>query len=178
MEPVEWLEHCFRCRRGEDKTPKDSVKKPNRSYVTVCRRAPRSASRSLILASFDIFPSSASRRGRLGSVMATTGSVYAILDKVFEERSTPKPRLYFRGRTYKWFEVWPENRGSGSVLIEDSVHSTLHHQGECAEICKRRCSLVACQPIESGFALTQNLRLTQSLMISLRSLWARLDLVP
>lgn len=58
-----------------------------------------------------------------------------------------KQTLYVREPTAKWFDVQPSSPGSGIILIGDSVHSTLPHQGQGA-----------CQAIESGFALAQTLR--------------------
>ncbi|EPE09330.1 aromatic ring monooxygenase [Ophiostoma piceae UAMH 11346] len=58
-----------------------------------------------------------------------------------------KQALYVREPTAKWYDVQPDCPGSGVILIGDSVHSTLPHQGQGA-----------CQAIESGFALAQVLR--------------------
>lgn len=58
-----------------------------------------------------------------------------------------KQTLYVREPTAKWFNVQPSSPGSGIILVGDSVHSTLPHQGQGA-----------CQAIESGFALAQTLR--------------------
>lgn len=56
-----------------------------------------------------------------------------------------KQALYVRQPTEKWFHV--DSPESGIILIGDSVHSTLPHQGQGA-----------CQAIESGFALAQTLK--------------------
>ncbi|KAF2795987.1 salicylate hydroxylase [Melanomma pulvis-pyrius CBS 109.77] len=59
-----------------------------------------------------------------------------------------KQTLYVREPTEKWWSVGDQAKGSGIILIGDSVHSTLPHQGQGA-----------CQAIESGFALAQILSL-------------------
>lgn len=58
-----------------------------------------------------------------------------------------KQALYVREPTAKWFSVDAAHPQSGIILIGDSVHSTLPHQGQGA-----------CQAIESGFALAQTLK--------------------
>jgi salicylate hydroxylase len=58
-----------------------------------------------------------------------------------------KQALYVREPTQKWFDVNANHPESGIILIGDSVHSTLPHQGQGA-----------CQAIESGFALAQTLK--------------------
>lgn len=58
-----------------------------------------------------------------------------------------KQALYVREPTQKWFDVNSTHPESGIILIGDSVHSTLPHQGQGA-----------CQAIESGFALAQTLK--------------------
>ena len=79
-----------------------------------------------------------------------TGAVQEIISGL--RKGTPdgnilKQALYVREPTSKWFEVRPDNPGSGVILMGDAVHSTLPHQGQGA-----------CQAIESGFALAQTLK--------------------
>ncbi|KAI1372071.1 FAD/NAD(P)-binding domain-containing protein [Hypoxylon crocopeplum] len=79
-----------------------------------------------------------------------TGAVQEIvagLRKGSADGKILKQALYVREATAKWFDVRPECPGSGVILIGDSVHSTLPHQGQGA-----------CQAIESGFALAQTLK--------------------
>lgn len=45
-----------------------------------------------------------------------------------------KQALYVREPTSQWFDTRPECPGSGIILIGDSVHSTLPHQGQCTMI--------------------------------------------
>lgn len=83
-------------------------------------------------------------------VKGWTGAVQEIiagLRKGSEDGKILKQTLYVREPTDKWFEVRPESPDSGIILIGDSVHSTLPHQGQGA-----------CQAIESGFALAQTLK--------------------
>ncbi|KFA45846.1 hypothetical protein S40293_09473 [Stachybotrys chartarum IBT 40293] len=58
-----------------------------------------------------------------------------------------KQALYVREPAAKWYDAPVDCPGSGIILIGDSVHSTLPHQGQGA-----------CQAIESGFALAQTLK--------------------
>lgn len=61
-----------------------------------------------------------------------TGAVQEIvtgLRKGSADGTILKQALYVREPTAKWFDVRPDCRGSGVVLIGDSVHSTLPHQG-------------------------------------------------
>ncbi|KAK5120748.1 hypothetical protein LTR85_006106 [Meristemomyces frigidus] len=58
-----------------------------------------------------------------------------------------KQTLYVREPTPTWFSVEEAQQGSGTVLLGDSAHSTLPHQGQGAGMA-----------IESGFALAQILR--------------------
>ncbi|KAH8892674.1 salicylate hydroxylase [Thozetella sp. PMI_491] len=79
-----------------------------------------------------------------------TGAVQEIisgLKKGSADGSMLKQALYVREPTQKWFDVRQDAPGSGIILIGDSVHSTLPHQGQGA-----------CQAIESGFALAQTLK--------------------
>ncbi|CAK7208879.1 hypothetical protein SCUCBS95973_000263 [Sporothrix curviconia] len=79
-----------------------------------------------------------------------TGTVQEIVEglrKGSADGKILKQALYVREPTAKWFDVRPDAPGSGVILIGDSVHSTLPHQGQGA-----------CQAIESGFALAQVLR--------------------
>ncbi|CAK7238135.1 hypothetical protein SEUCBS140593_010361 [Sporothrix eucalyptigena] len=79
-----------------------------------------------------------------------TGAVQEIVEGLRKGSSDGmilKQALYVREPTTKWFDVRPGAPSSGVVLIGDSVHSTLPHQGQGA-----------CQAIESGFALAQVLR--------------------
>lgn len=79
-----------------------------------------------------------------------TGAVQEIVEglrKGAVDGKILKQALYVREPTAQWFDVRPDCPGSGVILIGDSVHSTLPHQGQGA-----------CQAIESGFALAQVLR--------------------
>ncbi|KAF2000357.1 salicylate hydroxylase [Amniculicola lignicola CBS 123094] len=58
-----------------------------------------------------------------------------------------KQTLYVREPTDRWWNIEDDANGSGIIMIGDSVHSTLPHQGQGA-----------CQAIESGFALAQVLK--------------------
>ncbi|KAI1335040.1 salicylate hydroxylase [Xylariaceae sp. FL0016] len=58
-----------------------------------------------------------------------------------------KQTLYVREPTQQWYSIRSDQGGAGVVLVGDSVHSTLPHQGQGT-----------CQAIESGFALAQILR--------------------
>ncbi len=104
-----------------------------------------------------------------------TGAVQEIvagLRKGSADGTILKQALYVRQPTEKWFDVRPDCQGSGVVLIGDSVHSTLPHQGmffffvflSFVFIHSIPCGLTgnlgqgACQAIESGFALAQVLK--------------------
>lgn len=103
-----------------------------------------------------------------------TGAVQEIvagLRKGSNDGKILKQALYVREPTAKWFDVRPDAPGSGVVLIGDSVHSTLPHQGKYDAflpfpgrcfvkliICYLVLGQGACQAIESGFALAQVLR--------------------
>ncbi|VUC21022.1 unnamed protein product [Clonostachys rosea] len=79
-----------------------------------------------------------------------TGAVQEIiagLEKGSPDGQILKQTLYVREPTAKWYQTQPGSPGSGIILIGDSVHSTLPHQGQGA-----------CQAIESGFALAQTLK--------------------
>ncbi|KUI66626.1 Salicylate hydroxylase [Cytospora mali] len=79
-----------------------------------------------------------------------TGAVQEIvagLRKGSQDGKILKQTLYVREPTEKWFEIQPDSLSSGIILMGDSVHSTLPHQGQGA-----------CQAIESGFALAQTLK--------------------
>ncbi|RFU24279.1 hypothetical protein B7463_g12055, partial [Scytalidium lignicola] len=79
-----------------------------------------------------------------------TGAVKEIINglrKGAEDGQILKQTLYVREPTPRWYEVDQGNPQSGIILIGDSVHSTLPHQGQGA-----------CQAIESGFALAQILQ--------------------
>lgn len=65
-----------------------------------------------------------------------TGAVQEIISglrKSSEDGNILKQTLYVREPTVKWFDVQPDCPGSGIVLIGDSVHSTLPHQGKSSE---------------------------------------------
>ncbi|KAH8676224.1 salicylate hydroxylase [Xylariales sp. PMI_506] len=79
-----------------------------------------------------------------------TGAVQEIISglrKGSSDGNILKQALYVREPTAKWFESRSECSEAGVILIGDSVHSTLPHQGQGA-----------CQAIESGFALAQTLK--------------------
>ncbi|KAI9898811.1 hypothetical protein N3K66_005272 [Trichothecium roseum] len=79
-----------------------------------------------------------------------TGAVQEIIQglrKYSNNGEMLKQTLYVREPTEKWFHVEKNHPGSGIVLLGDSVHSTLPHQGQGT-----------CQAVESGFALAQTLR--------------------
>lgn len=62
-----------------------------------------------------------------------TGAVQEIihgLRKSSDDGQILKQTLYVREPTAKWFDVRSDSPGSGIILIGDSVHSTLPHQGE------------------------------------------------
>ncbi|KAF2497401.1 putative monooxygenase [Lophium mytilinum] len=65
------------------------------------------------------------------------------LRKGAEDGKILKQTLYVRDPTPKWYSAQSSQK-SGIILIGDSVHSTLPHQGQGA-----------CMAIESGFALAQ-----------------------
>lgn len=82
-----------------------------------------------------------------------------------------KQTLYVREPTEKWWQVEDDATGSGIILIGDSVHSTLPHQGKLSmfhlsyllrsfyyKYANVRIGQGACQAIESGFALAQVLK--------------------
>lgn len=73
--------------------------------------------------------------------------IVAGLRKSSSDGKILKQALYVREPTEKWFDVEPSHPESGIILMGDSVHSTLPHQGQGA-----------CQAIESGFALAQTLK--------------------
>ncbi|KAF2804089.1 putative monooxygenase [Mytilinidion resinicola] len=72
------------------------------------------------------------------------------LRKGAEDGKILKQTLYVRDPTPKWYSAQSWQK-SGIILIGDSVHSTLPHQGQGA-----------CMAIESGFALAQVLSNWQS----------------
>ncbi|ETS87105.1 hypothetical protein PFICI_00933 [Pestalotiopsis fici W106-1] len=79
-----------------------------------------------------------------------TGPVQEIIDGLRKSSSDDKmlkQALYVREPTPKWFSIQEDHPESGIILIGDSAHSTLPHQGQGA-----------CQAIESGFALAQTLK--------------------
>ncbi|KAE8553856.1 hypothetical protein EYB25_002394 [Talaromyces marneffei] len=79
-----------------------------------------------------------------------TGAVQEIiagLRKGHPDGRILKQTLYVREPTDKWFATETSSPSSGIILIGDSVHSTLPHQGQGA-----------CMAIESGFALAQVLQ--------------------
>ncbi|KAI0002649.1 FAD/NAD(P)-binding domain-containing protein [Xylariaceae sp. FL0662B] len=79
-----------------------------------------------------------------------TGAVQEIIEglrKGSKDGKILKQTLYVREPTSQWYEVCPGQQDSGVVLVGDSVHSTLPHQGQGT-----------CQAIESGFALAQILK--------------------
>ncbi|KAI1080817.1 salicylate hydroxylase [Whalleya microplaca] len=83
-------------------------------------------------------------------VKGWTGAVQEIIEglrKGSEDGRILKQTLYVREPTAQWYDVRPEQVESGVVLVGDSVHSTLPHQGQGT-----------CQAIESGFALAQILK--------------------
>jgi salicylate hydroxylase len=51
-----------------------------------------------------------------------------------------KQTLYVREPTAKWYDVEKETPESGIILIGDSVHSTLPHQGESIVLVEQICS--------------------------------------
>ncbi|KAL1868353.1 hypothetical protein Plec18167_008278 [Paecilomyces lecythidis] len=65
-----------------------------------------------------------------------------------------KQTLYVREPTEKWFRT--DTAENGIILIGDSVHSTLPHQG--METDPQKTGQGACMAIESGFALSQILQ--------------------
>jgi salicylate hydroxylase len=96
-----------------------------------------------------------------------TGAVQEIiagLRKGSNNGNILKQTLYVREPTPKWFHVDDETPDSGIILIGDSVHSTLPHQGLCNlsafinQLLKLFVGQGACQAIESGFALAQVLK--------------------
>ncbi|KIW00318.1 uncharacterized protein PV09_08205 [Verruconis gallopava] len=84
-----------------------------------------------------------------------TGAVQEIisgLKKGSKDGQMLKQALYVREPSKKWYQAGEPGTGTGVVLLGDSVHSTLPHQGQGA-----------CQSIESGFALAQILALWPNL---------------
>ncbi|KAF2661506.1 salicylate hydroxylase [Lophiostoma macrostomum CBS 122681] len=73
--------------------------------------------------------------------------IYGLRKSADAEGKILKQTLYVREPTEKWWSVEQDASTSGIILIGDSVHSTLPHQGQGA-----------CQAIESGFALAQVLK--------------------
>ena len=78
-----------------------------------------------------------------------------------------KQTLYVREPVDKWYHIEPSNPRCGIVLVGDSVHSTLPHQGiispEPTPLChrftpNRRTGQGTCMAIESGIALATILR--------------------
>ncbi|KAI1105606.1 FAD/NAD(P)-binding domain-containing protein [Jackrogersella minutella] len=79
-----------------------------------------------------------------------TGAVQEIIEGLRKGSSDGrilKQALYVREPTAQWYQISPRQQDSGVVLVGDSVHSTLPHQGQGA-----------CQAIESGFTLAQILK--------------------
>lgn len=59
--------------------------------------------------------------------------IIAGLRKGSKDGNVLKQALFVREPTAKWFDIRTESPESGVILIGDSVHSTLPHQGKCIQ---------------------------------------------